>query len=623
MKNITIKTIYKQIAFGVIFLCLAVVGCQDKLEELHVDPSVFSPDENVLIPGMFSGMMQQGKTFKMDYAEYWNHGNFSGVLTYLQYQMRAYRTAYGYLKSESDVLANAVTDSNSSYYNSAQSFKELPTMEVILGKLEGEARIDAEVYIPLARIAYIYRFHRAVDLFDDVPYTETLKALEGNFYPKIESGLDVYRAMIADLKEYAETIPSLYSAMTDDGKSTFATQDIVFQGNIDKWVELATSLRLRFAVRIQAADETLSKSTIAEVLSSGNLPNEDLMIPAQPWVSNDRGHWKLGYSERDYAGFVTPFMWMQLDRDGNHKYDAGIDDPRLGVYMMPNRDGLYMTPSMNCDIGQKIFDKINGENGGAPAGGAYVAYNYFNGNLDDYLYYNSYSLWNPATLVRVIDDFPAFTYAEVKFLLAEAYLNGLASGDAAAEVEAGVLSSINYWYKINEGCTWSELDNFDAKNATKTAMLQPVRNDGDISAYAAKIAGEYASASDKMEVIHTQKWMNFLYHNPYEAWTEVRRTRYPKLATGYFGSTSMEPHLERYPYPGSLSSSNPDAYSEVVGKDNFTTPIFWVADTDKSKKYRGEYDQTVYTKYPGIPETYKGGVDDPDYQEALPSPLPD
>ncbi|WP_421826799.1 SusD/RagB family nutrient-binding outer membrane lipoprotein [Larkinella sp.] len=163
----------------------------------------------------------------------------------------------------------------------------------------------------------------------------------------------------------------------------------------------------------------------------------------------------------------------------------------------------------------------------------------------------------PSIYSRVGDSFrkdnsPAavYTYAQVLFVLAEGAKVGYLSG--------GDTKASEYYL---EGIKQS----FTQYGVFDTAKY---------SAYIANPAIAY-SATKGLELIITQKWVH-QYLNGYEAWTDWRRTGFPKLTPAPNGSIASIPRRQGYAVAEkSLNSKN---YADAIarqGADNLTTRIWW------------------------------------------------
>ena len=137
----------------------------------------------------------------------------------------------------------------------------------------------------------------------------------------------------------------------------------------------------------------------------------------------------------------------------------------------------------------------------------------------------------------------ALTYAEVQFLLAEAYQRGILSGIAEDAYKNGITASLNQW-GITDGTV---VDNYIGANA-------------------------YNAANWK-ESIGTQKWVAF-YMNGYQAWCEWRRLDYPQLAVPAAAELSSI-HV-KMPYLLSETQNNSRNLGLVTSTPaNITTKVWW------------------------------------------------
>ena len=601
------KIIIQLLIISTVFL----PACQDELEEDFINPEVYTPTDNIPA-GMFAAMMSRTRTFKNDYGEFWWHaGSTGGVIGHTHLIMRHLRDAYGYFADANDVpLFYTTMTLDAYYYGHNRDFKEIPIMEGIINEMSEGDRADNELYLTLSNLGRAYRASKAVDMFNSVPYSEGLMGVDGVFFPKFDDPKEIYKDIIDKIGEYAKSIPQQYANMSADGKSVFNRQDIIFEGDTKKWEQLANAIRLRLAVRISGVEKEYAKQVISEILQGDNLPDTDLLIPGNLWVSKSGDHWKRGLRERDYAGFIAPSIMYKMDKDKDHKYTPGSDDPRMPVFYLPNRDTMYIPTSFDFGVGQAIYDAVRDDNAEKyDFGGAYYYYNYFE-DLDNYMKYNAYSVWNPATMVRNVEPWRAFTLAEVDLLLAEVNLKelGSTSKSAADHVSDAVLHSIDYWYTVSSYSNWDKI------NDTNRHFLKPTAPDESVKLqYANVIKDEYNNASDledKMEVIMGQKYVHLNIHDYFEVFSELRRTRHPKLPLIKFSeSLTIAADVERYPYPGAVAATNGDNFVEVSEQDNFTTPIFWVPEELKNVPYYmdGFDEDYLYIKYPGVPESYPPG----------------
>nr|MBA2760883.1 SusD/RagB family nutrient-binding outer membrane lipoprotein [Segetibacter sp.] len=110
----------------------------------------------------------------------------------------------------------------------------------------------------------------------------------------------------------------------------------------------------------------------------------------------------------------------------------------------------------------------------------------------------------------------------------------------------------------------------------------PANNAGPLTSLTIKWK-EGASMEQKLERVITQKWIA-MYPEGQEAWSEFRRTGYPKLypvmVNNSRGDIPNGEFIKRITYPTSITNASAAATAEAVskfldGKDKLFTPIWW------------------------------------------------
>ena len=166
--------------------------------------------------------------------------------------------------------------------------------------------------------------------------------------------------------------------------------------------------------------------------------------------------------------------------------------------------------------------------------------------------------------------------SEVYFLRAEAALHWSEFGDAASLYKQGIEMS------FQENGVSMDIDTYLNSGNTPVAV-----SIGGYSAAAPTTATpEFAGTDEqKLEKIMIQKWIA-MYPNGQEAWTEWRRTGYPKLnpidGQSADPSVTKDRGIRRMVYPQSFRQSSEDAanYAEAVSllkdaEDTPTSRLWW------------------------------------------------
>ena len=170
--------------------------------------------------------------------------------------------------------------------------------------------------------------------------------------------------------------------------------------------------------------------------------------------------------------------------------------------------------------------------------------------------------------------------AEVTFLRAEGALRGWSmGGDAKTLYEQAIALSFDQ-YGLTGADTY-------ATNATDKpqAYKDPMKT-YSVAAPASNITIAWQDGDDKFEAnlerIITQKWIA-MFPCTVEAWSEYRRTDYPKLLPVVVNNSSgvindEVAKIRRLWYPPREYSNNPyitEAVNMLGGEDNGATPLWW------------------------------------------------
>ncbi|MVT10775.1 SusD/RagB family nutrient-binding outer membrane lipoprotein [Chitinophaga tropicalis] len=248
----------------------------------------------------------------------------------------------------------------------------------------------------------VYTYFVLVTAFGNLPYTETMNVNIPN--PTFDDQKTVYLNLLDRLKTDV--------AALDASQGSFGSQDLVYKGDIGKWVKFANSLRLKMALVIADNDDTKAQAAavVSEVASNVFTSNADNAVlkylTSQP---NTNPIWvDLVNSKR--TDYVIASTLVDLMNTRN--------DPRRPFYFT------------------------------AVASGNYVGGTYGSGNV--------YSSYSHVSAKVTAPDFEALLldYSEVEFALAEAAERGLAvTGTAAEHYTNGITASISYWGGSGEQVT--------------------------------------------------------------------------------------------------------------------------------------------------------------------------
>ncbi len=564
---------------AIILIALFLFGaCKDTLEQEFKDPSVYTPTKDQLAPGLFTSALTQWKFYIKDYGEWWWQLGGNGVFQYGQIATRYITPRYSWYVDYADVQnGNGFDQSGFNWFNDYYlRIRNWGLIRDALEDLEGQEYNDSYIYFQLTSVIKDWGALRNVDLYNSIPYTESLKGTQGVFFVPYDDPKELYVTVLNDLKRISEELPQNYASLSPKAKATLEIQDLALQGDMDKWVQYINALRLRYAVKLAGVDEATAKSHIAEVIQ--NLPQMDLKWTIPHVQAADAlpggGTWQRGIFERAFAAHV-PNVIMNRMNFHNMEYEEGIDDPRLPVLAMPTKHNDYRGVSMNAD----------GQEADYNAGETYYPYA---DNIEASSTDNAKSMWSHITFTH--NDMPAdmYTLAEIDLLLAEVAMKSLGSTSKTAgdHIRDAIVHSTDFWYEMNA------LSEYGMELSEPwLSLTHPTKPDQSvIDGYADMVKAAFDSKTDledQMEMMMQQKYIHINLLRPYMLWGELRRTRHPKIEKMTFGGVVMAPMVERMQYPNSEFETNTDNYLEVVDQNNWTTPIFWV--TNPVSYYRDDY----------------------------------
>jgi hypothetical protein len=492
---------------------------------------------------LMTGVFYTGRVYTFNsYWRAWTWDNFS---------LGVYAQTIGFLNEEGNIYAVGDSYANDRWVNFYNTLTQFRVLEDVYNKLDEQEQATYRIFKDLAEVFVYDHLSQIVDIWGDVPFGKAgylyLTGDVAGSYPSYDKAEDLYTLMLDRLGELYTDIHSLNGNLNAQAAAYLPKQDFINDGDLDKWERYCNSLRLRLAVRVasQGSLAAKGKQVVADILN-GNLPlvtDNDKTIQL---LSNgdDTANFfnpddlRTGYNENATYSNASQAMLNALT-----KTVAGENDPRLPILYSKNAAGEYKGLDPKNETYKEQYDNTQKSS-------AERAYS----RID-------------STTVGYNTEFisPILTASEVAFLKAEAYQQTWASGDAKQEYIKGILYSAQFYFNENK----------ISPSSDGTKMDYP--GDAIVTAYATKAWDE---ATNKLEAIITQKWLNFGFIQSSQAWNEVRRTGYPAL---YFpvdnGAQVLKNVPNRVRYPNSERSNNTANYNAQVqamgGNDDYYIKLFW------------------------------------------------
>ena len=547
-----------------------VVSCTDDFNEINEQPDALSTEDvsakffvttvqqqllrptmiplwfgDVIMPDQFSGQSSNG----------WAGSDWTGDLGWV------YNSFYTDLGCW-DWLAG---------YNS--------TLTSYMNNVDEGGALEDDMYYALGLIIKGFYYQQFTEAFGMIPFSE---ASDPNItLPKYDEQIDVYKGIIADIDKAIAIIGSNVDAWT--GFGILRENDVVFNGNMQNWKKTANSLKLRIALRAHGSQgEDFSANAASEAISSGVLADADALFEG---YAEETNIWGGSASYGDIWNNFTGSQWKVSEAMINIMKSS--NDPRLSKIALPSVGGsMTIVKPTDGEGVTLISDHIAFVKSTLDKSGLILDTDYtwtetaadltitmpentnyigmpsrlspkLKGYMPDYLFSN------PADIItqKTNEGKPLFpsilmTSADSHFMIAEAIVKGLASGDANNYYQIGLEKAMAIW----ETSTTSDFlgSNMGSLNGT---------------------------VEENLEKIATQRWLAN-YTNGYESWSIVRDTGYPTTAVitsdnndiYSFAGEMNGLQAQRLRYGTSVYGSNGENVNIAVSKqgpDNMTTKLWF------------------------------------------------
>ena len=566
MKNCLFK--YKShLATAFIGLCLVSTGCTDKFEEINTDPKgvddsvtdmvdkIQSPLDNIIPPQEHRYQLWANLTTDIFAGFMMGVNDFGGSNNY-NYQLRPDHCAQTY-----DDFYLYVFKYTSQYIPQCKALE----------------RFELAAMMQIANVAAILP---VVTSYGPAQYSCVLEGSDTYYYDSEET---IYKRLFQDLKEAVEWLKDFRdSSPSQDLLDDFKRADKVCDGDIDKWIKFANTLRLRIAMQLVKVYPDSQKEA-EDAVRDGVLTNSDSDVVLKSGLMLFRIE-DLWNDTRANANIISILQ--------------GYSDPRLERWFATNNADIYSTDDELSPVVEKAT-KYLGVRQGVP------------------MTRTEYQGYSKTSRVGIPEQGPrpVLRVAEAYFLRAEGMLRNWNMGDGTPEslynegihsAWASVLGDESGWagtYEsyINGFINTEEGGDFDwelfeggfgsapyinYRNQEYNYYIEENGKQVGINRISVRWHDE-DSPEKKLQRIITQKWISFFPTLSSVAWTEYRRTGYPKLIPipsdlNYSnGAIDTELQIRRLPFTQSEYRGKEvnKALGLLKGPDNGGTRLWW--DVDK------------------------------------------
>ncbi|MCC5938496.1 MAG: SusD/RagB family nutrient-binding outer membrane lipoprotein [Lunatimonas sp.] len=524
----------KHIAWALLLIGFTV-SCQiSDFEDSYVNPATVAETS---IEKQFTGFIIANRNYVLP--------SYDNYFISLRITANRFTHSIGWVNGENQYVPGSAAINNrwSNYYQFLAQYREL---QKVYNGLSAQQQTDYRLYM-ITAATYLYdHTQKIVDLHGDIPWSKAgmLSTNGGNFgisYPEYDTAESIYTKMLDDLAGFADELRSLN--INPGIKVGFDNQDLINRGDINQWLRYINSLRIRMLTTVSGTSTfgARANTEIAAILANpGNYP----IVSSNANNINFRIH-TLG----TLIG-ATSFQSGLEDWNGNiaskyileHMINNG--DPRLTYLFEPGIEAEGEFISMDPLANQSVQTELVATN-------TLAIYNRSTTSRNQYF---------PGVLINS---------AQVHLMLAEYFTKQNQTGQAKQHYETAIRESFAYYQGLRS------LSN----NAISPAPAAVTADDLNAYIAAPEVSWETATnATERMRLIARQKWLHFNVIQPFENWAEMRRVDVLNLPFWEDQSNQQRFPPNRWIYPDSEQTYNPENYARVQPTDNLTTRIFWDVD---------------------------------------------
>ena len=322
----------------VLLVGMVLTSCDDTLEDVRQDPNnVTRIDDAPLFATAVRNL-------------------FNGTLDEASYRFAGQHAHY-YVAGSTARLPDQYTDGFDGAYNGIYNGMYGGVIRHIEEVLHITTQPDTEnaVRYAMADIVGVMGFARITDGFGDAPYTEGGKGKTQDILtPKYDTQESIYNDLIQRLTSSINVLKSADPAMGYPGS------DPIFDNDLNKWVRFANSVKLRLAMRLRYADNSLSQQIVSQCLADPLMEDNThnaYMIETEgqgnSWFSRRTGYPSIKMSTmlvNQLQGTSDPRLSVFVAQDGGGNYTGqtnGLNDEAFGVSDFASKSdmGLMLSSS--------------------------------------------------------------------------------------------------------------------------------------------------------------------------------------------------------------------------------------------------------------------------------------
>ena len=501
----------RKLKFFIPLVALLAMSCKKTLD-INTDPN--NPTSIEVGKLLSTTQRSLGDALSMDE----NNGALSEILAVYVHQMttREEPDKYG-ITGVDPTIQTSWSKLYSQSANPGTTFPVYGVLQNLEDIIQNASEAGNMQYAGIAKIMKAYTFSQLVDVFGDIPFSESNKLKEGILYPKFDDDAVIY-------DEIFKLLDAGLADISDNNAANIevpGTDDLIYGGDMDLWTKAANTIKLKLYTQVRLVKNVSSQ--VSTLLASGDLisaANESFLIPYGPnGATDDRNPGFFTYFATQRSNHVSPWFY-EIMKGYNPRIFTGNQDPRIPYYIYNQvnatqnpregnqteyRDG----PFVSIYFGSVGPDRDRSQQNTISLFGIYPV----GGKYDD----------GSATVATAnsgtgASPYRMITYADRLYLEAELIQTGVIPGDAKAKLTAAMEASFR------------QIDYIITEYVKPTQAVPLIMSNPNVATYTTKVLAEYdaGNAAKKLEIIMTQKWLSSV-GSAVDQYTDIRRTGYPVI----------------------------------------------------------------------------------------------
>ena len=374
-------------------------------------------------------------------------------------------TYYERGNSAVDYSWTAGTNDNYSFdnFNVLRQVMQMDSLAVESGQLQ---------YLGLTKFFRALLFSQMTEVYGEIPYTNAMAAISGNFRPEYDSQETIYKGLLQELEEA--------NTLLDDGKGKI-NGDIIFEGSASQWKKLVNAFKLRLLIHLS------KKETNANLDIKTQFQNITSQPAKYPLFTSNDDNAELVFNSSSPDNYYPDFGYLSLST-------AVSMEKRFVAILKDRKDPrLFAIAEAVSGMPAGVFSSYEGVDAGLTVSGQQTAS--ANASRIKARYHND----------RINEPWVLMGYAEQEFLIAEAIARNWITGAGTAQqhYENGIRASMEFYGVSNADIT--------------TYLSQP---------------NVIYSPANALSLIAIQKYIALFMNSGWEAFFEQRRTGIPTLSVG-------------------------------------------------------------------------------------------